>query len=88
MSDRRRRLPAEAEGHAVRPDDEVQVDAEDGDEPQHHQTETLQSPSHVLALGTADGILLLLHVTWSLEQDAEISSDGQHGVTLALTWQS
>lgn len=47
----RRRLPAEAAGHAVRSDDEVQVDAEDGDEPQQHETETLQSPSHVLAFG-------------------------------------
>lgn len=76
----RRWLPAEAAGHAVRPDDEVQVDAEDGDEPQHHQTEALQGPSHVLASGGTHGIppplrllLLLIHVTWSPEQDAEFS---------------
>lgn len=75
---RRRWLPAEAAGHAVRPDDEVQVDAEDGDEPQHHQTEALQGPSHFLASGGPHGIpppllLLLIRVTWSPEQDAEIS---------------
>lgn len=73
----RRWLPAEAAGHAVRPDDEVQVDAEDGDEPQHHQTEALQGPSYVLASGGTHGIplllLLLIHVTWSPEQDAEFS---------------
>lgn len=70
-------LPAEAAGYAVRPDDEVQVDAEDGDEPQCHQTEALQGPSHVLASGGSHCILLLLllliRVTWGPEQDAEIS---------------
>lgn len=73
----RQRIPAEAAGHAVRPDDEVQVDAEDGDEPQQHQAETLQSTSHVLAFGR-----MLLLVTWRLEPDAEIRIDGHDG-TLA-----
>lgn len=54
MSGRRQWLPAEAAGHAVRSDDEVQVDAEDGNEPQQHQTETLQSSSHVLAVLQCD----------------------------------
>lgn len=44
----RQRLPSETERHAVRTDDEVEMDAEDGHEPQRHQAETLQSPSHVL----------------------------------------
>lgn len=44
----RRRHPSEAAGHAVRPDDEVKVDVEDGREQQRHQAEALQSPGHVL----------------------------------------
>lgn len=40
--------PAEPAGHAVRPDDEVKMEAEDGDEAQHHQAETLQSTGHLL----------------------------------------
>lgn len=43
--------PAEAEGHAVRPDDEVKMEAEDGGEAQQHQAETLQSTGHVLIPG-------------------------------------
>lgn len=44
----RQQLPSETEGHAVRTDDEVKMDAEDGHESQRHQAEVLQSPSHVL----------------------------------------
>lgn len=40
--------PTEPAGHAVRPDDEVKMEAEDGDEAQHHQAETLQGTGHVL----------------------------------------
>lgn len=40
--------PAETSGHAVRPDDEVKMEAEDGDEAQQHQAETLQNAGHVL----------------------------------------
>lgn len=44
----RRLSPAETEGHAVRPEDEIPLDAEDGDEQQHHQAEALQSSGYVL----------------------------------------
>lgn len=44
----REQLLSETERHAVRTDDEVKVDAKDGHEPQRHQAEALQSPSHVL----------------------------------------
>lgn len=47
----RQRLLSETERHAVRTDDEVEMDAEDGHEPQRHQAEALQSPSHVLNSG-------------------------------------
>lgn len=40
--------PAEASGHAVRPDDEVKMEAKDGHEAQHHQAEALQDAGHVL----------------------------------------
>lgn len=40
--------PAETPRYAVRPDDEVKMEAEDGDEAQHHQAETLQNAGHVL----------------------------------------
>lgn len=45
---RQQLVPSETERHAVRTDDEVKVDAEDGRQPQRHQTEALQSPSYVL----------------------------------------
>lgn len=48
LSLRQRFLLSETERHAVRTDDEVKVDAEDGHEPQLHQAEALQSPSDVL----------------------------------------
>lgn len=44
----RQQLPSETKRHAVRTDDEVKMEAEDRHEPQHHQAEALQSPSHVL----------------------------------------
>lgn len=47
----RRQHPAEASGHAVRPDDEVKMEAEDGDEAQQHQAEALQDAGHVLISG-------------------------------------
>lgn len=48
----RQQLPqSETERHAVRTEDEVKMDAEDGNEPQRHQAEALQSPSHVLNSG-------------------------------------
>lgn len=34
-------LPSDPEGHAVCPEDEVQMDDEDGDEPQRYQTAPL-----------------------------------------------
>lgn len=85
----RRRLPAEAAGHAVRSDDEVQVDAEDGDEPQQHQTETLQSSSHVLAVLPWDSSSSFSSHSCDLEtrtgcRDQKWRTDG---VTPTVMWQ-
>ncbi|XP_021114288.1 zinc finger protein 622 isoform X2 [Heterocephalus glaber] len=45
-----RQGPGAREGHAVRPEDEVQVDAEDWHEEQRHQADALPGPSEVLSL--------------------------------------
>jgi len=44
-----RLLLSETKRHAVRAEDEVQVDDEDGHEPQLHLATPLQSPGHVLS---------------------------------------
>ena len=48
LSLRQRLVPSEPERHEVRTDDEVEMDAEDGHEPQLLQAEALQNPNHVL----------------------------------------
>lgn len=48
LSFRQQLLPSETERHAIRTDDEVKMDAEDGNEPQRHQAKALQGPSYVL----------------------------------------
>lgn len=67
---------SEAKRHAVCPEDEVQVDAEDGDEQQRQPAEALQSPSHVLK-GDPSGTSRTLNgpPRWGLSRPLKVSRD-------------